>query len=61
MSIETKIQDAVDCDFCGSAAVYDARTKMGPWAYQCESCFLIHGPGQLGTGFGQRLVLDNTN
>ena len=30
------------CSFCGREAKYDAPTKMGSWAYMCESCFRIH-------------------
>lgn len=46
------------CDFgCGETARYDARTNMGPWAYMCQSCFEVHGPGKLGLGIGQRLEL----
>lgn len=37
-------------------AVYDARTKFGPWAFLCEDCFQSLGVG-LGTGLGHRLVL----
>jgi len=55
-----KIMAPVNCDFCGDTAKYDARTTMGPWAYQCQSCFDVHGPGQLGTGFGQLLMFDNS-
>ncbi len=37
-------------------AKYDAKTKKGPWANMCESCFRTHGIG-LGVGRGQRLIL----
>lgn len=36
-------------------AVYDGKTKEGPWAFMCEKCFKEHGVG-LGTGRGQKLV-----
>lgn len=36
--------------------VYDARTRMGPWACMTEQSFKMHGTGKLGTGFGQRYV-----
>jgi len=45
-----------DCDFCGDQAHYDGKTKMGPWGYMCETCFLAHGTG-LGLGKGQMLVV----
>ena len=42
------------CDFCGKPAEYDARTKMGPWANMCETCYKKQGVG-LGLGKGQKL------
>lgn len=36
-------------------AAYDGKTKYGPWAYMCVTCFVDHGIG-LGTGRGQRLI-----
>ena len=42
-------------DFCDKPALYDAKTRMGPWAYMCDEHFKQHGLGRLGTGFGQRL------
>lgn len=27
------------CDFCKKPAVYDAQSKLGPWAYMCEEHF----------------------
>lgn len=44
------------CDMCqnGNEAVYDAKTKMGPWAYLCQVHFEQFGVG-LGTGKGQKL------
>jgi hypothetical protein len=44
------------CDFCSKKAVYDARTKMGPWANLCEDHFKRFGI-RLGLGYGQKLVL----
>jgi hypothetical protein len=40
-------------------ALYDGRTKRGPWAAMCESCFVTHGVG-LGTGLGQRYMVRPT-
>jgi hypothetical protein len=45
------------CDFCNETAKYDARTKVGQWAYMCTECFKKHGVGKLGTGYGQEFVL----
>lgn len=41
-------------------AVYDAKTRRGPWAYMCQGCFDAHSLRRLGTGYGQRLVLKET-
>ena len=38
-------------------AQYDAKTSFGPWAYMCQECMDKFGPGRLGTGYGQKLVL----
>jgi hypothetical protein len=40
------------CDFCGSAAKYDGKTRMGPWAGMCAKHFKEYGVG-LGLGRGQ--------
>lgn len=47
------------CDFDAShdLAVYDAVTRLGPWAFMCELCYQKYGTGRLGTGIGQRLML----
>lgn len=39
---------APKCDFCSERAVYDAKTKFGPWGYMCEKHFELlgdHTPG----------------
>ena len=55
-----------ECNFCrmdgiGSKAEFDFRTTAGPrpgsWAYGCEEHFRSFGPGRLGTGYGQHLVV----
>lgn len=51
-----KIAELPACSFCPETAAYDGATRMGPWAYMCESHFTLVGLG-LGTGRGQRLVL----
>lgn len=65
MSTEVKVIRIPDCDICtydknkpGIAAVVDGRTKLGPWANMCEADFETYGVG-LGTGKGQRLVLES--
>jgi len=52
---EVYVEKLPKCDFCEEPALYDAKTRMGPWAYMCEEHFKQHGLGRLGTGFGQRL------
>lgn len=44
------------CDFCEGIAIYDGKTKMGPWANMCPYHFKAHGIG-LGLGRGQELIL----
>lgn len=44
------------CDICGEEAHYDAKTKLGYWAYLCEDCYKVLGVG-LGLGRGQRLIV----
>lgn len=44
------------CDFCLRKAMYDGKTRFGPWAYMCQMCFQDNGVG-LGTGQGQRLIV----
>jgi hypothetical protein len=58
---EAKVAKIPDCDFEDHdvprvPAVYDGKTKMGPWAFMCQDCFRRHGSG-LGLGRGQKLVL----
>jgi hypothetical protein len=35
------------CDLCPEAEVHaahwDAKTVMGPWAYLCNHCLVLHG------------------
>jgi hypothetical protein len=52
---EVYVEKLPKCNFCDKPALYDAKTRMGPWAYMCEEHFKQHGLGRLGTGFGQRL------
>lgn len=42
-----------ECDLCGSKTGYDCKTRMGSWAYLCETHFKSLGVG-LGTGKGQK-------
>jgi hypothetical protein len=64
VSTEVKVASLPPCDLCKdlgretpAPAAYDGKTVYGPWAYMCEEHWLLHGVGQLGTGYGQRLVL----
>lgn len=50
-----------NCDLCEqpTPAEYDAKTKLGPWAYLCHHHYqLLAQFRQLGTGKGQRLLLE---
>ena len=49
-----------ECDLCTqegetSEALYDGKTRQGPWGYMCQAHFDRLGVG-LGTGRGQKLV-----
>lgn len=45
------------CETCGGKIIglfVDGKTKMGPWACMCFSCFMLGpGLGKLGCGLGQ--------
>ena len=72
MSKQVEVTELPPCDFCmeddptakpfalrpvGKVdALYDGKTKFGPWANMCQEDFDKYGVG-LGTGKGQRLVL----
>jgi hypothetical protein len=34
--------------------VYDAKTKMGPWATMTQASWVRYGTGKLGLGLGQK-------
>lgn len=42
------------CQLCHEPAVFDGKTKSGPWAYLCRSCMISDGVG-LGLGMGSKL------
>lgn len=48
------------CDICDADlkdAYIDGRTRRGPWANMCPSCFFISpGIGKLGIGLGTKFV-----
>ena len=31
------------CSFCDNMALYDGKTKQGPWAYMCKIHFQMYG------------------
>jgi hypothetical protein len=49
------------CDVCNqgfSTTFFDCKTKFGGrWGNLCPTCRELHGPAQLGTGYGQRYDL----
>lgn len=63
MSTTRIVESIPPCDLCLDAgfdrpAFADCRTVFGPWANLCRSCFGTYGPRLLGTGHGQRFILD---
>lgn len=60
MAKEVKVIKRPDCAFCEekTPAHYDAVTVFGSWAYLCCTCFNKYTHGKLGTGVGQRLILE---
>lgn len=46
-----------NCDVDG--ILYDAKSKFGPWGVFCSDCFPKYTFGNLGTGWGQKYILDN--
>lgn len=58
MSEQVEVSEIPLCDICQKRPAWcDGKMEMGPWAYMCEVCWLQHGVGKLGTGYGQKLVL----
>jgi hypothetical protein len=61
MSEQVEMTEIPECDLCsnGTPAGYDARLSRlgGSWGYVCETHWQQWGPGVLGTGNGQRLIL----
>jgi hypothetical protein len=56
---EARVARIPKCSFCDQDALYDFKTVSGQWAYGCQ----VHYEGfrlylNLGTGMGQRLVLE---
>lgn len=47
------------CDFChidlhSVPYFFDAKTTYGAWAVMCPMCFMEHGYGKIGQGWGQK-------
>lgn len=62
MSTQVEVPDIRYCDIHkyemgrpDVVAWYDGKTKRGPWANMCTSCFNTQGVG-LGTGRGQAFI-----
>jgi hypothetical protein len=47
------------CDLCDQTAEYDARTRYGPRANLCPDHWSSETYGQLGTGYGQKLMVES--
>ena len=63
MSTRVVVAELPPCDFCKEQGVakeahYDGSTTIGPWAYMCNAHYSVYGMG-LGTGVGQRLILES--
>jgi len=58
MSEKVTVAKLPTCNFCTNLAGYDARTVFGSWAYLCEEHFYPLSEGRLGTGWGQKLILE---
>lgn len=61
---EVKVLQLPNCDFCKLLnkevpAEYDAKTIQGPWANMCQKHWDRYSFHKLGTGYGQRLILEN--
>lgn len=56
MTTIAKVAVLPRCNFCSQSAVYDFKTKTGPWAYGCEEHWEANRfYTGLGLGMGQRL------
>jgi len=56
MSAISRVTVDTGCQVCNAEYidfVYDARMRVGMWAYMCEDCFNEYGIG-LGLGKGQK-------
>ena len=46
------------CDFgCDKDAKFDSQSIVGSWGYMCSTHYRQYGVGKLGTGYGQKLLL----
>lgn len=64
MAKQVVVDELPKCDFCEEPARYDSvvRAFGGPtWGYTCPHHWRVKAarPGKLGTGIGQRLVLEH--
>lgn len=59
MGEQAVVAELPDCNWCGDKAEYDFKTVMGPWGNGCQEHYVaFRAYGNLGTGKGQRLILD---
>ena len=58
LSAESMFKDDFGRSFTNEPGevIYDAMTRMGPWATMTEKSFTIHSRGEIGIGRGQRYV-----
>lgn len=59
-SAEVMHKDDFDIPFTKKPGevIYDAKTRMGPWATMTQASFDVYGIGVLGIGYGQKYVRD---
>ena len=65
MSTAVVIYEERECDICnmdkdcvsGTKAEFDAKTVGGSWANMCYEHWSKHSYGRLGTGLGQKLIV----
>lgn len=48
----------VDPEFRIERATVDGRMVSGQWANMCDDHWELYGVGRLGTGYGQRLIVE---
>ena len=61
MSETAYVDTLPQCNFCQLDAEYDSALIAGSWAYLCAEHWAAYGVKKLGTGFGQKLLVFQSN